>query len=366
MLDLIKIRQDLHRIPELGFEEHKTTAYLSSILENLNDVTIYHFDFPGILAVYTHGSGPHKLFRADMDALPISEKTNCSFKSKHPSKMHACGHDIHMTILLGLIDEVVRKKLKENILFLFQPAEEGMGGAERILKTGILDRFEIDHALALHVTGALPVGSISTKPDIFFANTQEIEMRITGKSAHVAFPEHGRNALAAGAEFYLEIQKIVNSEFDRSDPVVCEFGKMQAGTVMNAIAAECTLEGTMRAFTLENMNRVRNYIEELSLLLSKKYDVQFQQIYKSFYKKVTNDRKLYERLKVVTANSGYEFIEADAVFTGEDFGYFAEKYTGLLFWLGANQGEKQNLHSPHFLPSEESIKVGLELLYKMI
>ncbi len=301
-----------------------------------------------------------------MDALPISEKTNCSFSSKHPGKMHACGHDIHMTILLGLINEVVQKKLKKNLLFLFQPAEEGMGGAERILKTGILDRFEIANSFALHVTGASPVGSISTKSGIFFANTQEIEMRIAGKSAHVAFPEHGRNALAAGAEFYLEIQKIVKSEFERSDPVVCEFGKMQAGTVMNAIASECTLEGTMRAFSLENMKRIRNYIEELSLVLSKKYDVQFQQIYKSFYKQVTNDRKLYEKLKVVTSNSGYEFIEAEAVFTGEDFGYFAAKYTGLLFWLGANQGEKQNLHSPHFLPSEKSIEIGLELLYKMI
>ena len=162
------------------------------------------------------------------------------------------------------------------------------------------------------------------------------------------------------------MQKIVKIKFERSDPVVCEFGKMQAGSVMNAIAAECTLEGTMRAFSLENMKRVRNYIEELSLVLSKKYDVQFQQIYKSFYKQVTNDRKLYEKLKVVTSNSGYEFIEADAVFTGEDFGYFAEKYTGLLFWLGANQGEKQNLHSPHFLPSEKSIEIGLELQYKMI
>ncbi|RLC50050.1 MAG: hypothetical protein DRI23_07920 [Candidatus Cloacimonadota bacterium] len=366
MIDLIKIRQDLHRIPELGFEEFKTTAYLSSILEGINEITIYYFDFPGVLAVYSRGNGSYKLFRADMDALPISEKTNCSFSSRHSGKMHACGHDVHMTILLGLIDKVVHKRIKENLLFLFQPAEEGMGGAERILKTGILDRFKISNAFALHVSGSLPVGTISTKPGIFFANTQEIEMKITGKSAHVAFPEHGRNALAAGAEFYLEIQKIVKSEFDRSDPVVCEFGKMRAGTVMNAIAAECTLEGTMRAFTLKNMKRIRKYIEELSLTLNKKYDVQFQQIYKSFYKQVTNESALYEKLKSIAADSGYDFVEADAVFTGEDFGYYAEKYTGLLFWLGANQGEKQNLHSPNFLPSEKSIEIGVDLLYKMI
>ena len=348
MLNLIKIRQDLHRIPELGFQEYETTQYIITILEKMDRIKIYSFDFPGILVEYSHGTGSYQLFRADMDALPISEKTNCSFSSKLPGKMHACGHDIHMTVLLGLIEKVVEKQLEENIIFLFQPAEEGMGGAERILKTGIFNKYEISNAFALHVTGVLPVGAVSTKSGIFFANTQEIEIKITGKSVHVAFPENGRNALAAGAEFYLELQKLISSEFSSSDPAICEFGKMTAGTVMNAIAAECVLEGTMRAFSLKNMNKIREHIEDISNKLSDKYGVQFRQVYKSFYKQVVNDRQLYEKLKKVVFDSGFKFIEADAVFTGEDFGYFAEKYSGLLFWLGANQGAKQDLHSPFY------------------
>jgi N-acetyldiaminopimelate deacetylase len=367
MLDLINIRKELHKIPELGFEEIKTQKYILKLLEDFDGLKIHTFDFPGILVEYSCEKGKYKLFRADMDGLPITEETNCDFSSEHKDKMHACGHDMHMTILVGLIEKVVTNNINENLLFLFQPAEEGKGGATRIINTGIFDKFEISEAYALHVNGELKTGKIASKTGIFFANTQEIEVVFKGKSAHVAFAEKGINALTAGAEFYLEIEKEIVREFPTGKPVICAFGKMNAGVVMNAVPAECRLEGTFRAFTNENHEILKALIENVKSKIAKKYGIDAEIIYKAFYKEVINNKKLFEKLKVKATEIQIEFKETEPVFTGEDFGFFTEKYKGLLFWLGVgNKDENTDLHSSQFLPDEEAIAIGINLFFQLI
>ncbi|MCD6176603.1 MAG: amidohydrolase, partial [Candidatus Cloacimonetes bacterium] len=298
MFDLIKIRKELHKIPELGFEEIKTQKYILQLLKNLDRLKIHTFNFPGILVEYSHGNEKYKLFRADMDGLPITEETNCGFSSEHKGKMHACGHDMHMTILLGLIEKVVTDKINENLLFLFQPAEEGKGGATRIINTGIFNEYDISEAYALHVNGEMKTGEIASKTGIFFANTQEIEVVFKGKSAHVAFAEKGINALTAGTEFYLEIEKAIKKKFPIGKPVICAFGKMSAGVVMNAIPDECRLEGTFRAFTNEDHESMKTLIEQVKLRIAEKHKIKAEIIYKAYYKEVVNDEKLYEKLKL--------------------------------------------------------------------
>lgn len=366
MIDLYRIRQELHMIPELGFQEFKTTNLLKKLLEKYDTIKIISFDFTGILVEYSHGTGDYKLFRADMDALPITEENHCPFHSRHHGLMHACGHDLHMTILLGLIDKVVSAGLQQNLIFLFQPAEEGQGGAERILKTGILDNYNISEAFTLHVNGHLPLGTIAAKPGIFFANTQEISVKFLGKSAHVAFPQNGRNALAAGADFYVNLQNNLKNEFTESNRAICEFGKMQAGTVMNAIAADCTLDGTMRAFDKEDWKILNEVVVNSARNSAEKYDLKYELIYKSFYKCVENNPDLYNKLKQISTDLKINFEEADAVFTGEDFGYFAQKYAGLLFWLGVHSGREMDLHSSDFLPDERAIDLGVNLFFNLI
>lgn len=353
-------------IPELGFREFKTTEFLKKILENYSGIKITTFDFTGLLIEYSHGEGSYKLFRADMDGLPIQEDKIYPFHSRHHGMMHACGHDIHMTILLGLIEKVVSENLQENLLFVFQPAEEGQGGAERILKTGILDKYDIAEVFALHVNGHIPLGTIETKPGVFFANTQEIIVRFLGRSAHVAFPQNGRNALAAGADFYMNLQEKIKNEFSEHNKAICEFGKMQAGTVMNAIAAECSFEGTMRAFEDEDWVTLKSILESSANNSAAKYDLKSEIIYKNFYKRVVNDPHLYDKIKHLSKQLNIPMIEAEAVFAGEDFGYFADLYPGLLFWLGVHSGTKMDLHSCNFLPDEKAIDVGIEIFYKLI
>ncbi len=367
MFDLISVRKELHKIPELGFEEIRTQKYILQLLDNLDGLKIHTFDFPGILVEYSCGIGKYKLFRADMDGLPITEDTNCDFSSEHKEKMHACGHDMHMTILIGLIEKVIIENVSENLLFLFQPAEEGMGGATRILNTKILDRFDISEAYALHVNGEMKTGDTASKAGIFFANTQEIEIVFKGRSAHVAFAEKGINALTAGAEFYLEIQEEIKRVFPIGKPVICAFGKMNAGVVMNAVPAECRLEGTFRAYTNEDHEILKALIENVKSTIAKKHGVDAEIIYKVYYKEVINDEILFEKLKTIATEIDVKFKEAEMVFTGEDFGFFTEKYSGLLYWLGAgNEKDIADLHSPQFLPDEKAINIGVEIFFKLI
>ena len=366
MLDLIKVRKDLHRIPELAFEEFKTQEYLIKILNAFKDIKIHTFDFPGILVEYSHGDGEYKLFRSDMDALPITEETDCDFKSTHQGKMHACGHDMHMTILIGLIDKVISEKIAKNILFLFQPAEEGKGGAKRILETGVLDKYNISAAYALHVIGGIPVGTISTRPGIFFANTEEVDVIFKGRSAHVALADKGKDALEAGVEFYRLVNERVKEKFNISKEILCKFGKMNAGNVRNAIAADCRLEGTIRAFSVEDHDLLKEIVKNSVKEISRKFNINGKCEYSNFYKALINDKKLYKEFVNKISDSKYTFREADRLIGGEDFGFFAEKYTGLFFCLGANQGEEQDLHSSRFLPNEKAIEVGIEVFLKLI
>ena len=365
MLDLFEIRKDLHQIPELAFEEFKTKKYILNILKEFSGIKIQTFDFPGILVEYSHGKGEYTLFRSDMDALPIAEETGCNFISEHPGKMHACGHDMHMTILLGLIDMVVNQSLKKNLLFLFQPAEEGKGGAKRILGTGILDNYKISEAYALHVKGDIPVGVVSTRPGIFFANTEEIDVIFRGVGAHVALAERGKDALNAGFEFYRLVNKKIKENFKDQKVILCKFGKMIAGTVRNSIAADCILEGTIRALSEEDHNLLRQIVKESVDEISQKLNVKAEFKHFNYYKALMNNEKLYEKFKGIIGRTNHKFKKADILMGGEDFGFFAEKYTGLFFWLGANQGEEHDLHSSRFLPDEKAIDVGVEIFLKL-
>ena len=365
-MDLFEIRKDLHKIPELGFEEFKTQKYILNILKQFPQLKIHTFPFTGIVAEYANGKDDYKIFRADMDALPITEETNCDFPSLHPGKMHACGHDVHMAYMLGLIEKVVTANLPKNILFVFQPAEEGKGGARKMLETGFFDDFSIAEAFALHVSGSLPLGTISSKAGIFFANTEEVDVTFKGESAHVAFADKGKDALQAGIDFLGFLRENLQKNFTIPDSIRCVFGKMEAGTVRNAIAADCKLEGTIRAFFDNDLRKIREVLEFSAKKTAAKNLVRTNVKYLSYYKSVKNSKILFEKLKSVCRELNLKFKEAEAVFTGEDFGYFTEKFGGLLFWLGTNRGEKQDLHSSAFLPDERAIPLGINIFFKLI
>jgi len=368
MLDLALIREELHKIPELAFAEHKTVSFLLAWLEKMSHIQLHTFSFPGIIAVYKHPNAegePFTLFRADMDALPLTERTGCSFTSQHEGMMHACGHDIHMTALLGLIDHVNCTQPVGNYLFLFQPAEEGKGGAERVISTGVLDQYAIKATYALHVTGTLPVGSISSKPGIIFAIPQEFDVTITGRSAHVAYRERGCDALQAGISFDSLMRKQLAQHISGMEPVVYHVGKMYAGQVRNSVPATCVMEGTHRTLNKTVHSTVNSLMQETALLVQSLHNVSIQVSFPSTYDPVINHPNQYAAIKQAAERSGIEFVEAETSLTGEDFGFFTTLYPGALFWLGGGD-DKHDLHSDAFLPKSSCVDVAIRILKELL
>ena len=365
MLDLIKIRKDLHKIPEIGFQEFKTQEFILSILKNWEEITIHTLkNHTGIIVEYSFGADDYLLFRADMDALPMFEKTNVDFASTHENFMHACGHDIHMTILLGLIEKVIKEKVKKNILFVFQPAEEGLGGAVKILEHKIFSQKKISECYATHVSGILPTNTVSTKPGIFFGIPQEFDVIFTGKGSHVAFPHEGKDSLIAANHFYQIMNSHITLQFPPTEPVIFRVGEMNSGTVRNILPQTTILKGTTRTLSKKNWKKVNDLIEKTALHVAQIFDLEVEVILSSTYDPVVNSEILYKKLKNKIPEE-INFVEAETVMTGEDFGFFTSKYDGLLFWLGA-ETNGENLHSSSFLPDENAIQIGVDVFWSII
>lgn len=369
MFDAVELRKSLHKIPELAFEEFKTRDLLLSVLAQMPAQDSFRIvrckNSTGLLVEYrgNKSAKAYLLFRADMDALPSEEQTSCSYRSEHPGLMHACGHDVHMAVLMGLINRVLLQKPGQNLLFLFQPAEEGKGGAQSIIRENILQQYDIRAAFALHVGSDLPVGTISSKPGIFFGIPQEFDLSFYGKAAHVAFPEKGVNALACGMDFYHKIMRDVAS-LNLEERVIFHVGKMSAGIIRNIIADKCVLEGTHRTLSARMRDRVNQLIEkhagQSADLFSAKAELQLL----GSYDAVVNNADLEKRLQGVCSKLGYLYQNAETVMTGEDFGFFTTMYPGLLFWLGS--GSDKALHAADFLPSEDCIAVGINVMWELM
>jgi N-acetyldiaminopimelate deacetylase len=292
----------------------------------------------------------------------VEEKTGCDFVSGHPGQMHACGHDVHMAILTGLIQKTALELPEANLLFLFQPAEEGKGGAISILEEGLIQQYPLRAAIALHVASGLPVGTISSVAGIFFGIPQEFDVKFYGKSAHVAFPEQGIDALDAGIRFMNAIQADLD-ELGQTERIICHIGRLQAGSIRNIIADSCILEGTHRSLNNKARDRMNEILRHHAAQIAAHTGTRSEVDLLCDYDPVVNNAALVQQLEAVTAMQGYTYEPGETVMTGEDFGFFTTLYPGLLFWLGS--GNEHPLHSELFLPSDECIEVGINTLWGM-
>ena len=371
MKELYGLRKKLHQNPELAFEEHKTAAILLEFLneqmqkqpQNAPKFKIHRFkNSLGILIEYSSGTGAYKLFRADMDALPISEDTGCDFASLTSGLMHACGHDVHMTILMGLICKCLEQAPRQNLLFLFQPAEEGKGGAMSILDEGVIQKYEIEAVIALHIASDMPVGTVSSREGVFFGIPQEFDVKFKGKSAHVAFPEKGKDAIASAISFVQMMRRDI-AQLAQEERVIYHIGKIGGGSIRNVIAESCSLEGTHRSIKRECRDKMNQLTLENAREAAALTDSTFVVDFLCSYDAVVNDAGLVERLRRACEANGVTYQEAEIAMTGEDFGFFTTHFPGLLYWLGSDSPHP--LHSPHFLPSEKSIDVGVALMWHL-
>ncbi|MFD2213089.1 N-acetyldiaminopimelate deacetylase [Metabacillus endolithicus] len=364
---LIQIRRDLHRIPEIGFQEFKTQQYLLDLLNKLPQDRLEVRTWKTGIFALVKGTNPKKTigYRADIDGLPITEETDYDFQSEHPGFMHACGHDLHMTIAIGILMHFIENPISDSVLFLFQPAEEGPGGAEPMLNSEIAQEWRPDIITALHISPELPVGTIATKPGLLFANTSELFIDLKGKGGHAAYPHTTNDMVVAACSLVTQLQSIVARNVDPLDSAVITIGKITGGTVQNIIAENARLEGTIRTLSVESMDRVKERIEAIVKGTEIGYSCQAKIDYGSMYHQVFNDEALTtEFMDYISKNTSYHVNECSEAMTGEDFGYMVDQVSGFMFWLGVNSS--YGLHHAKLQPDEAAIDVAVNVMSKYI
>ncbi|WP_044641041.1 N-acetyldiaminopimelate deacetylase [Risungbinella massiliensis] len=363
-IDWIQIRRDLHQIPEPGFKEYKTQAYLLEFLAQYPTNRMEVNTWRTGLLVKVKGTDPAKTigYRTDMDGLPLTESTSYDFASKHPGFMHACGHDLHMTIALGILDHFVHHPIQDDLVFLFQPAEEGPGGAEPMLASNEFAMVRPDEIYALHIAPEYPVGTIALRSGVLFANTCEVNIDLKGTSGHAAYPHRANDMVVAAAHLVTQLQTIISRNVDPIESAVLSLGKLHVGTAENIIADSARLEGTIRSLSIASMDTVKRRIQDIVHGVATAFGAEGTVSWGSSYCQVFNHHKETEQFLQWTkeANPRIQVLECPPAMTGEDFGYFLKEIPGFLFWLGVQT--PYSLHHPSIEPNEEAISVAINLM----
>ncbi|PAE25093.1 MULTISPECIES: N-acetyldiaminopimelate deacetylase [Bacillaceae] len=359
----VLLRRELHKIPELGFREFKTQQFLLDYLYSLPQDNLEIKTWKTGIFVKISGSNPSRMigYRADIDGLPITEETGLPFKSEHSEQMHACGHDFHMSIALGLITKFIEERINDDLLFIFQPAEEGPGGAEPMLKSDIMKEWKPDMILALHIAPEYPVGTIALREGLLFANTSELFIDLKGKGGHAAYPHNTNDMIVAACTLVSQLQSIISRNVDPLDSAVVTIGKITGGTVQNIIAEKARLEGTIRTLSPESMKKVKSRIQALVKGIEVGYECEASIDYGSMYHQVYNEEILTrEFMEFVRSSTDISVVECREAMTGEDFGYMLEEIPGFMFWLGVDS--EYGLHHARLNPNENAIETAIELI----
>jgi amidohydrolase len=369
---LVELRRDLHQIPELAYREHKTASRICRELDKLQVPYQTDVGRTGVVArLQAETGGPLVAYRADMDALPLEEAHDVVYKSRHEGTMHACGHDGHVTVALGIIRwlkaQAWQRKGSGEIIFFFQPAEEGGAGAKAMLDTGLFDREPVKAIFAGHMNPELPVGKVELIYGPAHAATNLIGIHIKGKGGHGAAPHLCIDPIIAGAHLLTQLQTFVSRSLCPLDSAVLTIGEFHAGTAENIIPEEAQLKGTLRTHTPEVRRLAVRRIEEMVRSLDTAFGVTTTLKNVEGYPAHVNDTAMVDHLKKCVS----EVLGADAAYIArprmgaEDFAYFCQKWPGAMVGLGCHdpsKGFEFGLHSPHFDMDESVLDVGVRLM----
>lgn len=365
---VVELRRQIHRHPELGFEEHETAALVERELDALG-IEHRRLAKTGVVAII-RGGGPGAVaaMRADMDALPIGERTELPFASQAKGKMHACGHDAHTAMLLGAahILAAMRQTLCGTVVLIFQPAEEGPGGAEAMIAQGVLVNPKVDAIAMLHVDVRMETGTIGITPGPINASADEMFITIRGKGGHGAYPHTALDPIPSAAAVVLALQNVAAREIDPLKSVVVTIGTIAGGYRTNVIADEVKLTGTLRAFDPEIRDALDGRVRRIVAGIAAAYNVDAEVRIARGYPPVVNDCSLAEALRAYLRARRNLRVEAMPPTMGaEDFAHFALAVPGVQVRLGVRNekaGAVHALHSAFFRLDESAMRVGIETL----
>ena len=372
--EIVAIRHKIHKNPELAFNETETAKLAASKLANLGlDVKtgIYGTGVCGLLQ--TAKKGKTILLRADMDALPIQENTGLEYKSQNPGIMHACGHDAHTAILIGtaMVLNNLRDKLRGNVKFVFQPAEEKEGGAEGMINEGILENPEVDAALGLHVWGTVPKGIVEYKSGPFMASPDRFKTKIIGRGGHASQPHNCIDPIPISAHIINSFQNIISRRLDPMESAAISICHMKAGKTHNVIPNEVMLEGTVRTLKPEIRNKIPEMMEAILDKTTSIYGAKYTFEYDYRFPPLVNDKKLTDLLKSsaekIIGKENLQKAEKPNL-GGEDFSYFAREIPSCFFFLGIAPSADKPVqhHHPNFIVDDEILKQGVAILSQAV
>ncbi len=355
-------RRDLHQIPELAFEEFETADYLERELLRLG-LSPVRLGKTGLMAdIAGRASGPTVALRADMDGLPLVEDSGEPFSSRHEGVMHACGHDMHMTILLGAIEGLLaRRDFPGQVRIMFQPSEERPpGGAPDLIARGVLEG--VDVVLGLHVWSGFPVGTVGIRPGTMMANSDRFRIRIHGRGGHGSEPDTAKDAVLIASQIVVNLQTIVSRRVSPMEAAVVTAGTIRGGVTFNIIAEDAEVTGTVRTLNHGTQALVEEEIRVVAENTARMHGATAELEYMYGYPAVINHGPVVDAWRAAVGRDAH-FIEPSPSMGGEDFAYYLKERPGAFAFLGAAPDtEVFPHHSPHFRVSEEALPIGVMLL----
>ena len=365
--DIIKWRRDLHQIPELGLKEFKTAAYIRNELkkmgyeyeEVLQTGTLVYLDFKAKETI---------AFRSDIDGLKITEKNEIDFKSTHDGYMHACGHDGHMTMLLGFAKYLSesKKTYPYNILLIFQPAEESPGAAKLLIEQNIKEKYHIKAIFGMHLMPDLPYGKLACRPGPLMAECGELHVKINGKSAHAGLYHQGIDTIMIASQMIQLYKSIIVTKISPLNQCLLHIGLIQGGSSNNIVASSTEFHGTVRTYSEEDFFVIQGQMKKINQMMEETYGCTIEFSCDPMYPPVLNDYSIYDYFKKWATKPG-DIELKEPYMLAEDFAFYQTKIPGVFFFLGTNDGTySSGLHTETFNFDEKVLLRGIQAYKDLI
>ena len=361
--ELTAIRRDFHAHPEIGMEETRTAGIVAEKLRSWGIEVHERVGRTGVVGILRNGDGPSVGLRADMDCLPMDEQTNLDYRSTNPGRMHACGHDGHTTMLLGAAKYLAQtRNFKGTVTFIFQPGEEGMGGALAMLEDKLFERFPCDAIYAMHNRPGMPVGEFAIAPGPSAAGGAFFDIHVTGRGSHGARPEASIDPVLVCSHIATALQSIVSRNISPSDTAVLSVTKIVGGDAYNVIPQTATMSGTCRAFKREVMTQMEEGMKRIAKGVAEGFGATAEVDFRFIFAPLINDpdrtTELADAAALVSGNDKVDRAKPPGM-GSEDFSFMMEKVPGAYIQVG--NGDSAQLHNPAYNFNDECTPYGSAL-----